>query len=369
MTFITFDFPREVLEIDYDGVKGYRRVVKNADELESYWRGKNGSGNVYFTAYGYRGLTPPRNHRVDYNTPIIRHFVCDFDCKNFRKRGVDVPFEEMHEQVKRLHRYLLSNNKKHFVWFSGGGFHFWIPIEQTFMPSTGLDIARIKEAGRTLLSTWHKELELYCNDPTVAFDTAGMIRIPNSYNSKRGCWSLPLTSDEILECTHEEYQDMSQEARSGFVPHGEELITLKVRKKSKKFKNKKREQIDLPDLNVKDMLILPCLAQSAMGEGNPTHKARVHLVSYLASRMRWFFPPTSVSDKEKTLHCESIVSIISQQGWSDYDEDVTTRQVQSIVFGGNDNNGYLPATCRTLIHDGLCAGRCRYYDGTSEGFE
>ena len=68
MSFITLDFPREVLELNSDGNKGFRRLVKNSDELESYWRGKNGSGNVYFTAYGYRSLTPPRNHRVDYNT-------------------------------------------------------------------------------------------------------------------------------------------------------------------------------------------------------------------------------------------------------------------------------------------------------------
>ena len=52
MTFITLDFPREVLEVDSDGQKGFRRVVKSAEELESYWKGKNGSGNVYFTAYG-----------------------------------------------------------------------------------------------------------------------------------------------------------------------------------------------------------------------------------------------------------------------------------------------------------------------------
>ena len=368
MTFIGLDFPREVLEIGFDGQKGFRRVVKNETELEGYWKGKNGSGNVYFTAYGYRSRTPPKNHRVDYNTPIIRHFVCDFDCKNFRDRGNEVPFDEMHSQVKKLHLYLKSNNKKHFVWFSGGGFHFWIPLSKTHTPSNGYDIALVKEAGRFLLSEWHRSLNLYCNDPTVAFDTAGMIRIPNSYNSKRGCWSLPLTSDEIMECVYEEYIDISQEPRSGFIQHGEEEIKLTIRKKSKQFKKRDYTDIDLPELSTDNMLILPCLAQAAMGEGNPTHKARVHLASYLASRLRWFFPPDTVEDKEKKEHAQKIVKIISEQNWIDFEEDVTTKQVHSIMFGSGTNGGYLPATCRTLIHDGLCTGRCRYYDGTAESF-
>ena len=46
------DFPREVLELPSSGARGWRRIVHNADDLEKYWRGKNGSGNVYFTAYG-----------------------------------------------------------------------------------------------------------------------------------------------------------------------------------------------------------------------------------------------------------------------------------------------------------------------------
>ena len=120
-------------------------------------------------------------------------------------------------------------------------------------------------------------------------------------------------------------------------------------RENKKFKEKRHTDIDLPELSTNDMLILPCLAQAAMGEGNPTHKARVHLASYLASRMRWFFPPDSITDDEKSGHVEQIVNIILKQNWSDFDEDITTRQVISIVYGSGNNRGYLPATCRTLI--------------------
>ena len=192
MGFVRLDFPREVLEIGSNGAQGGRFIVRSWDELERYWKGKNGSGNAYFTAYGYRATKPPRNHRVDYDTPVIHHFIMDFDCKDFKQRGIDVPFAYMQEQVKRLHRFLLSEDIKHFVWFSGGGFHIWVPLSQTYMPTTSSEVRRIKEGGRNLMSQWHRKLDLGCNDPAVAFDTSGMIRIPNSYNARRGCWSIPL---------------------------------------------------------------------------------------------------------------------------------------------------------------------------------
>ena len=90
MGFLPIDFPREVLELPSSGERGWRRLVKNASELERYWSGKNGSGNVYFTAYGYNKTQAPKHHRVDYNTPKIHHFVLDFDCKDFKNKGRDV---------------------------------------------------------------------------------------------------------------------------------------------------------------------------------------------------------------------------------------------------------------------------------------
>ncbi len=367
MSFITLDFPREVLEVAANGKKGYRRLVKNWDELENYWKGKSGSGDVYFTSYGYRALTPPRNHRVDYNTPIIRHFVCDFDCKNFHDKGIEVPFNFMQQQVQRLHKHLLEEDILHYIWFSGGGFHVWVTLEKTFTPSTGLDVTRIKDAGRLVLSSWHKKLDLPSNDPTVAFDTAGMIRIPNSYNSKRGCWGLPVDTDMLNNLSHNELEAISQEPSSGYIKHGNKGLVLKLKERKQLFKSKRTEIVNLPDLSIDGLTILPCLAQAAMGEGNPTHRARFQFASYLASRLRWFFPPDQVKLEEKEKHINFIVDVISKQGWADWDENVTRFQVENIVMGGSGNNGYNAGMCRTIISDGLCTGMCKFYDGTAEG--
>jgi len=362
MVFVELDYPREVLEIGFNGRKGFRRIVHNAKDLENYWKGKNGLGNVYFTAYGYRGTTPPKHHRVDYNTPIVRHFVLDFDCKDFKDKGRDVDFSFMHEQVKRLHKHLLRNEIKHYVWFSGGGFHFWIPIKETILPNSGLEVSRIKTAGKTLIAKWNDKLNISCCDPTVAFDFAGMIRIPNSYNFKRKCWSIPLTSKEITNLDYYEYLDEAQEARVGYidlVENGEPLHLELPKRKAIVFK-KKEEKRNMPDVSFGNMLILPCLAQSALGEGNPIHKARFHLVNYLAARLRWFLSPESVTDESKAQHIEQIVSICEAQGWVDFDRSITYTQVSSIV-----NGNYSLSSCKTLINEGLCSGICMYYDGTA----
>ena len=84
---ITFDFPREVMELSTEQGKGFRRIVRSNLDLEKYWAGKNGVSNAFMTVYGYRATQQPYNKRVDLMTPIIRHFVLDFDPKNFRERN------------------------------------------------------------------------------------------------------------------------------------------------------------------------------------------------------------------------------------------------------------------------------------------
>ena len=358
--FIDIDYPREVLEIGTSGQKGFRRIVHNEKDLQKYWRGKNGLGNVFFTAYGYRGTTPPKHHRVDYNTPIVRHFVLDFDCKDFKNKGANVNFEHMHEQVKRLHTHLERNEIKHYVWFSGGGFHFWIPIKDVILPNNGYEVSRIKTAGKNLLRKWNDDLDISCCDPTVAFDFAGMIRIPNSYNFKRKCWSIPLNKEELMELTHYDFLDEAQEPREGYITLGKNPIELEVSNKPLVAFKTKTEIKDLPSLSHDKMLILPCLAQAALGEGNPTHKARFHLVSYLAARLRWFFPPESVDDATKEEHIEKIVDFCSMQGWVDFDREITHTLVSSIVKGK-----YSLSTCKTLIDEGFCSGLCMYYDNSA----
>ena len=156
------------------------------------------------------------------------------------------------------------------------------------------------------------------------------------------------------------FLDEAQEPREGYITLGKNPIELEVSNKPLVAFKTKTEIKDLPSLSHDKMLILPCLAQAALGEGNPTHKARFHLVSYLAARLRWFFPPESVDDATKEEHIEKIVDFCSIQGWVDFDREITHTQVSSIVKGK-----YSLSTCKTLIDEGFCSGLCMYYDNSA----
>lgn len=359
MSFIPFDFPREVLELPSNGEKGWRRLVRSSEELQSYWKGKNGSGNVYMTAYGYNKTTAPKHHRVDYNTPLIHHFVMDFDCKDFKTKGATVSFDKPHEEVKRLHRLLMERDVLHYIWFSGGGFHVWVKLDRTLEPNTGTELSRIKYTGRQIINEWEKEVGvLRCNDPTVAFDTSGMIRIPNSFNAKRDCWSVPLTSDEVLNITYDDLLNKAMEPHTGYHALGNTPLVFEV-KESFMSQMMNLEPVSLPTVALDTIHVLPCLAQAAMGEGNPTHRERYHFATYLADRLRMFYPHWRIDETEKEDHIRTICAFISHQGWADYDPEKTEEQVRSIV-----STGYSSATCATLYQEGYCVGKCMYYDGT-----
>ena len=173
---------------------------------------------------------------------------------------------------------------------------------------------------------------------------------------------IPLTSEEIMTLSYDDVFELAQEPRGGYIELGSKALTLRLPKKKNPFKTQRKKVGELPTIVLNDMKVLPCLAQAALGEGNPIHRARYHLASYLADRLRWFFPADGISDKEKEGHVSQIVQICSEQGWVDYNEDITTTQVESIVY-----KGYSHATCRTLMQEGLCVGKCRYYDGTGDG--
>ncbi len=361
MGFLPIDFPREVLELPSSGERGWRRLVKNASELERYWSGKNGSGNVYFTAYGYNKTQAPKHHRVDYNTPKIHHFVLDFDCKDFKNKGRDVPFEVPHGEVRKLHRLFSDKDILHYIWFSGGGFHVWVPLDETLEPKNGAELSRIKHSGKLLINEWERKLGgLRCNDPAVAFDTSGMIRIPNSYNAKREVWTIPLNSNDILNLSYDDLMDKGQTPHNGYIPLGNIPVKLKIIE-SRIMTMGHIKTVDIPIVSLDDLHMLPCLSQAAMGGGNPTHRARFHLASYLADRLRMFFPAWRIANEEKEKHVGMISRIISGQGWVDYRQEKTEEQVRSIVMAG-----YPHATCATLYQEGFCVGKCKYYDGTGD---
>ena len=358
---IQFDFPREVMELGSEKGRGYRKIVRNNEDLEKYWAGKNGVSNAYMTVYGYRGTIPPYNKRVDLITPVVRHFVMDFDPKDFRQRDrPDVSPETALRQTEKLHHYLLSKDITHAIWYSGGGFHVWVGLDKAYMPSDGTGLSDVKDAGMRIVNDWIREMNLFCSDPAVPFDTSGMIRIPNSYNSKRGLWSIPLSTGDLAKGL-DYIMESALDPKSGMIPYGSQGLVLEVIKTQRKrgVFNPSSAPLDLPAASMDGIVILPCLNSAACRVGsNPSHDERVQLVKYLTKRLRNFIPVERINPSTLEEHVETVVNFIRKLEWADFNENITRYQVSTIV------GVEYPQTCAMLYEKGMCLGKCRYWDKT-----
>ena len=222
MNIIEFDFPREA------GL--FRKVVHTPKELETYWGSLRNSQCAYTSVYGFRAVKPS-GKRGEYNTAIVRHFVLDFD-KKARKGSIvfDVDGDQVLNQVRRAHQMLMDKDIHHAVWFSGNGFHIWVKLSKTHRPSTGSEVSLIKAAGKKVINRWKDALDLTCMDPTVPFDMARLIRIPNSYNAKQhvGRWSIPLKSEELLEWSWDDICERAERHRRGQYMYGSNGVDLPI---------------------------------------------------------------------------------------------------------------------------------------------
>jgi len=348
------DFPKEV------GL--FRKLVNNKTEFEKYWTSLQHSQCTYMSVYGFRAVKP-NGRRAEYNTAIIKHFVLDFD-KKYRKGSnmVEVDGDEVVQQVKRLHHFLLDADINHGVWFSGNGFHIWVSLDKTHLPSSGTQVSHIKAAGKKVINKWKDEMDLYCMDPTVPFDTARMIRVPNSYNAKQHVlrWSIPLKTEDLLK-SWDELCEIAMKPLNTAHFYGSKGVNLPIKEvKERQFKVS-GEPVEFDTVKMGNIKILPCLMEASCQVGsNPPHISRASLAIYLGSRLRNFLPVERTTSQMRDTHVVTITSFIKSLQWADYDSSVTEYQVKSIIDGG-----YMES-CQSLIGKGLCVGRCQLWDGTGE---
>jgi len=343
-------FPREV-----DMRK--RKVVHTMEELQHYVNATNGGDNLTTTVYGFRELKP-NGHRGEYSTAIIPHFVIDLDYERALVDGRTAieAGNRCIEEVNMLHQHLLSNNWKHGMWFTGGGVHIWVNLDRTYYPE-GAEMSDILIAGRRMIEGWVKEWDLSTLDPVVSFRPDRHIRIPNTYNFKRGYWGMPLTTSD-LEGEWKAILNKANKPHSGMNIYGSKGLTLEVKKRdpNQPFE---AEAVEVDMKKVGKISVLPCLATAACEQPNPPHEARVYLILFLQDRFRSFARPPRSSPTSNASIKESIKAFIKVLNWSDYKEDITSSYVEHSV-----DRYYKTPSCRTLYENGYCLGKCPFYDGS-----
>ena len=355
MSVLNLQFPKEV------GL--FRKIVHTQNEFENYWSALRNSQCAYMSVYSFRAVKP-NGRRAEYNTAIVSNFVLDFD-KKYRKGSnmIEVEGDEVVDQVARLHQYLLDKNIKHGVWFSGNGFHIWIGLDKTHLPTSGIEVSHIKAAGRKVINAWKADMELYCMDPTVPFDMARMIRVPNSYNAKQHVlrWSIPVTTQD-LTLSWDEICEMADAPKNSAQYYGEEGVNLPVSEVRKKnFRVDDGEVVQFDTVSMGKIKILPCLMEAACQVGsNPPHVSRASLAMYLGARLRNFMAVGRTTSQMREKHVATISEFLGSLQWADYDGGITTYHTKTIVDGGYQES------CASLMGKGLCIGKCQLWDGTGE---
>lgn len=352
-------FPREV-------DMNTRKVVKNREGLQKFINAMNGKENITTTVYGFRELKP-NGTRAEYITAVIPHFVVDMDRNRAEEKlGMteDEAGDRCSQEAWRLSMHLLENKIKHAIWFTGGGFHIWVMLDKEYaLPPK--EANELLFSGRTLINKWVRDMDLVTLDPVVSFRPDRHIRIPNSFNFKRNLWTIPLFPGSLGD-KWSFYEQMAQEPKPGFYLVGEKGLEIEIVKRDPNNHfavpysdvQFNAEDIQIEMERIQNIPVLPCLAAGACEKGsNPTHQHRTYLMMYLMDFFRNFARPparSQVSNKEVVNKTHAFIKTLE---WADYNPTITQK-----MLSHGANRFYQTPTCSTFFREGLCVGRCPYYD-------
>ena len=358
-------FPREVC-------MRTRRVVKNEEQLQKYVLATNGKDNITTTVYGFRELKPKGN-RGEYNTAIVPHFVVDLDKDRLQGMSDAEAGQRCSEEAWRLSAHLLENGWRHAVWFTGGGFHIWVNLDQEYVLEP-MELNDLLVSGRALISKWVKDMDLQTLDPVVSFRPDRHIRIPNSFNFKRNIWSIPLYLGGISEGWDHIVQRAKEPSNISMCLMGDKGMPLEVIKRDPNnpfgpqgggFAKQEfnAEEVEIEMKRIGNIPMLPCLAEATCETGaNPPHLPRVYLMMYLLDYFNRFARPPSNSKISIDDRVNQAHAFIAQLKWADYKPDVTHKYLKH-----GAERQYQTPTCPTLYREGLCVGKCPFYDGKGVG--
>lgn len=158
-------FPRQI-------AYPYRRIV-NKKEFYSIINNLNGKVRVFSSVYNYVG-----DRTVDRINLDLDKIFFDFDGDNAL------------ENARVLGSWLIMHNYKFILLYSGGGFHVYLFTENY----------KVIENKKSCLLNIHKwfirNLGLQI-DRTIVGDIARVATIPNTWNTKRKRFCIPVTLDDI----------------------------------------------------------------------------------------------------------------------------------------------------------------------------
>jgi hypothetical protein len=224
-------FPRQI-------AYPHRKTVDEDDFFRTINR-LNGKVRVFSSVYNFTA------------NPAFDKINLDLDKVFFDFDGDDAL-----ENAKFLAFHLQKMDLKHLIFFSGGGFHI-------YLFTTGYDRLKNKKA---CLTNVHKYFIAEYNidvDKAVVGDIARVATIPNTWNTKRQRYCIPITMNDLFK-GYEHISEMAKQQRFDFEPCGSKLFDVSTFDGTEDYgyaevtvSEEIKEQIDADEILSK---LPPCLA-------------------------------------------------------------------------------------------------------------
>ena len=330
-------FPREM------GLK--RRRCNSESQFKEYVRRIIGKASCYTSLYSFDRMEQDRPWRFDYTTANIDKAWWDFDSGEHSIESVK------HDVAKLINRLVGDIS----LIATGRGFH----VYQFFNKSvTGYE--------------WRNHLNRYERDMAqglTTLDCVGLpeklVRIPNTFNPKRGRWAIPIDAREFAESPDTFVIPTKPQPH-----HFQQCPILHPRNTPESFdfirwvydnpppqKGVNLGVFDGHISDISDIPIPPCISDATHRE-SPAHFARLALVQHLSEEFRMFASPDTVSNEQWDEIEDRIFNYIKGLGWRQFVPTKTRHGIRT-------NMKYKQSpTCKALASHNMCMGKCWRYDGT-----
>jgi hypothetical protein len=146
-----------------------RIITHEMKEIKYYLSKYNGKDECYISVYKFE------DESFLFSSAIIDKIFIDLDPKD------DV--DRLMSDFINLHEYLLSCEYLHYINFSGGGFHFFIPVHNCY----SLNALYVGTMNIINEADVHDSI-----DPSVIGDYRQVARIPYTWNVKRQRFCIPV---------------------------------------------------------------------------------------------------------------------------------------------------------------------------------
>lgn len=267
MPSIFFDgFPKEF---------GYKRtIVNNRKELLDLITRYNGKENLFTSIYRYPlWRDTPKGQRPIYEHAVIPAVYFDIDS-----------WERSYYDMLKLHKWCKEKNIRHFVLFSGRGYHVYVFIEYNFK----------ENSSRTLWSfSNYLESKLEAEfDNTAKGNLAKISRIPGTYNMKRDAFCNPLTEQQILDTDYQGHKKLCQKQNIVDPIIGNSRLDISAFSEKTYYSRFKNQRPDLKDADIQPSIeaairvgladpdLLPPCIENALMIPNLNYDGRSVVIKY-----------------------------------------------------------------------------------------